>query len=333
MTRAGIARWAVPVAVVFAAACTMKSQDAPPLTGPTEFAQSVSLTVSPDVLPQDGASQSLITVTARDANAQPLRNLTLRAETRVGGTPVTFGSLSSRTVVTGSDGRATLVYTAPLSPAYSTEPFVDLSVVVTAMGSDFSDWRERSAAIRLLTQGTVIPQTDLVPDFTISPTAPADHQTVFFDASASQGLISSYEWSFGDGERDSGRNVDHDYESPGTYVVRLTVFDSAGRSASKSQPITVSANTQQPTAVFVFSPTAPRVGQAVNFNAAQSRPPAGASIVSYTWNFGDGTPPRVTGDPATAKAYGAAGTYQVTLTVTDSLGHTATNVVAVTIVP
>ena len=43
-------------------------------------------------LPQDGASQSLVTVTARDANAQPLRNVTLRAETRVDGTPVDFGS-------------------------------------------------------------------------------------------------------------------------------------------------------------------------------------------------------------------------------------------------
>ena len=35
-------------------ACTMKNQDAPPLTGPSEFAQSIGIAVSPDVLPQDG---------------------------------------------------------------------------------------------------------------------------------------------------------------------------------------------------------------------------------------------------------------------------------------
>ena len=91
----------------------MKDQDAPPLTGPSEFSQSITLTVSPDVLPQDGASQSLVTVTARDSSSQPIRNLALRAETRVGGVPVEFGSLSARSIATGSDGKATLVYTAP----------------------------------------------------------------------------------------------------------------------------------------------------------------------------------------------------------------------------
>ena len=57
--------------LALASACTMKDQDAPPLTGPSEFAQSIDITVSPDVLPQDGASQSFITVTALDPNAQP----------------------------------------------------------------------------------------------------------------------------------------------------------------------------------------------------------------------------------------------------------------------
>ncbi len=86
----------------------MKDQDAPPLAGPSEFSQSITITVSPDVLPQDGASQSFITVTARDANSNPMRNVTVRTETRVDGTPVDFGMLSARSVVTGSDGKATL---------------------------------------------------------------------------------------------------------------------------------------------------------------------------------------------------------------------------------
>ncbi len=102
----------------------------------------------------------------------------------------------------------------------------------------------------------------------------------------------------------------------------LTVVDSYGRSASKSQSLTVTAGLQ-PTAAFNFSPTVIRVGQTVNFNAAQSRPAAGGTLTRYEWNFGDGTT-QVTGGPTTSKTYGAAGTYQVTLTVTDNAGRTTT---------
>ena len=320
--------------LALASACTMKDQDAPDLTGPSEFAQSIRVTVSPDVLPQDGASQSFITVTALDANSQPIRNLTLRTATWVGGTPVDFGTLSARSVVTGSDGRATLVYTAPPSPAVSPDAFLLVDIVVTPVGTDYNNSSLRTAAIRLVPQGGVIPPFSLVPSFTLTPSAPTDGQTVLFDASASTGSIVSYEWNFGDGARGDGRTDDHAYDTPGTYVVTLTVVDPYGRTASKSQSLTVGQSASQPTAVFVFSPTVNRVGQTVNFNAAQSRPPVGGRIVSYAWNFGDGTPIRVTGDPATGKSYAIAGTYSVTLTVTDDVGRTATSSpVQITITP
>ena len=40
---------------VFAAACTIGRTEAPPLTGPSELAMSLTLTASPDTLVQDGA--------------------------------------------------------------------------------------------------------------------------------------------------------------------------------------------------------------------------------------------------------------------------------------
>ena len=310
----------------------MSDQDPPPLTGPSEFAQSVVISVSPDVLPQDGASQSFITVTARDVNGQPLRNLTMRTETRVNGTPVDFGTLSARSVVTGSDGRATLVYTAPPSPAVSPDAFLLVDIVVTPFGTDFNNSSSRTASIRLVPQGTVIPPGNLVPAFTFTPLAPTDGQTVLFDASSSTGSISEYRWAFGDGGQSSGITASHAYNRPGTFVVTLTLVDFNGRTASKSQSISVTVGSQ-PTAVFVFSPTGPRVGQSVNFNAAQSRPPAGGTLVTYTWNFGDGSPVQATGDSVISKTYTTAGTYQVTLTVTDDSGRTTTSAQAVTILP
>jgi PKD repeat protein len=320
--------------LTLASGCTMHDQDAPPLTGPSEFAQSISITVSPDLLPQDGASQSFITVTALDPNALPIRNLTLRTETRVGGTPVDFGTLSARSVVTGTDGKATLVYTAPASPAVSPDAFLVVDIVVTPVGTDYDNSSRRSASIRLVPQGPVVPPVNLVPSFTLTPTAPADGQTVLFDASASTGLIAVYEWNFGDGARGDGRTDDHAYDAPGTYVVTLTLVDPYGRTASKSQSITVGQSGSQPTAVFVFSPAVNRVGQTVNFNAAQSRPSLGASIVSYTWNFGDGSPVFVTGSATAGKAYAAAGAFTVTLTVTDSLDRkTTSSPLTITITP
>jgi PKD repeat protein len=318
--------------LALASACTMKDQDAPPLTGPSEFAQSISVTVSPDVLPQDGASQSFITVTARDVNSQPIRSLSLRAETRVGGVPVDFGVLSARSIMTGTDGKATLVYTAPPSPAVSPDAFLMVDIVVTPLGTDYNNTSLRAAAIRLVPQGPVSPPFNLLADFEVTPTSPADNQTVLFDASRSQGSIVEYHWNFGDGARGDGRIDDHAYADAGTYVVTLTVVDAFGRTASKSQSINVTPSSSQPTAVFLVSPAAVRVGQVVNFNASQSRPSAGSTLTRYEWNFGDGST-QVTGGPTTTKTYGTAGTYQMTLTVTDTAGRTATVAAGVTILP
>jgi len=310
-----------------ASACTMKGQEAPPLTGPSEMGQSVSISVSPDVLPQDGASQSVVTITVRDANSQPIRNLTMRTETRVGGTPVDFGSLSSRSVVTGSDGRATIVYTAPPSPAVSADPFILVDVVATPFGSDYNNSNSRSAAIRLVPQGTVIPPGDLKPAFTMTPSNPSENQAVLFDASTSTGSIAEYSWDFGDGDHGTGRTTDHDYAAAGTYVVRLTVSDAFGRSASTSQSINVGAGTQ-PTADFVFSPLNPLPTQQIFFNASASRPAPGRSLVSYRWDFGDGQ--SGTGVQP-SHAYAAAGTYNVTLVVTDDVGRTMTSTKSLTV--
>jgi PKD repeat protein len=56
------------------------------------------------------------------------------------------------------------------------------------------------------------------------------------------------------------------------------------------------------------------VSQTVTFDGSGSQPGSGA-IASYGWTF-DGVPDLTTG-PVVTQTYGAAGSYQVTLTVTD----------------
>jgi PKD repeat protein len=312
------------LALVGLSACTMKKQETPDLSGPSEFGTSIVVAVTPDILQQDGASQSVVTVTARGPNGQPLPSVALRAEIHVNGTLADFGSLSARNLVTGSDGRATLVYTAPPAPAFAVDEFTIVNIAITPVGSDFGNSTMRSASLRLVPRGTVVPPAGLQPNFTLNPTAPADHQTVLFNASSSQSPannpIVSYAWDFGDGNKGSGRTVNHEFDTPGTYVVTLTISDALGRSASISQSVTVTPGLN-PTAVFVFSPTTPEVNTPVFFNASGSTPAPGRDITNFRWDFGDGSP--AGSGRQVSHTFTRTGTFTVTLTVTDDVGRTA----------
>ena len=58
-----------------------------------------------------------------------------------------------------------------------------------------------------------------------------DGTTVFFDAGPSSDPVGdglSYAWAFGDGASASGATVEHTYDAPGSYTVRLTVTDATG---------------------------------------------------------------------------------------------------------
>ena len=130
---------------------------------------------------------------------------------------------------------------------------------------------------------------------------------------------------------------------PGDYYIIGAIMASASGPADFTPPIlirinestitpiavAVSPETLPPTAQFIYSPTFPYVGQAVTFDASGSSDPDG-TIVSYEWDFGDGS----TGtDVLTSYTYGSAGTFNVTLTVTDDLGATDTLQQEITVDP
>jgi PKD repeat protein len=71
-----------------------------------------------------------------------------------------------------------------------------------------------------------------------------------------------------------------------------------------------------PVANFSWSPSVPEVGELVTFDASASMP-MGGEIVSYEWDFGDGS--RASGKIVTHR-YATIGTFTVTLNVTDSEG-------------
>jgi PKD repeat protein len=321
---------AVVAIAALAAGCTLKKQEAPGLTGPSELGTSLAIAASPDVLAQDGASQSQVTITVRGANGQPQSGVGLRAEIVVGGVRTDFGTLSARSLVTDGSGRAAVTYTAPpTTSSITTGTVVDIAVTPTS--GDYSNDTPRSVSIRLVPPGVIVPpETGVTPNFTVNPGAPQDNQPVLFDGSGStttSGVITSYQWNFGDGGTATGMTASHTYALAGTYVVTLRVTNSIGATNTKSQSVTVGQGAN-PTATFVMSPASPVIGQTINFNASASTPAAGRRIAGYSWDFGDGTSG---GGQTTAHAYATAGTYTIVLVVTDDAGHYATATQSVTV--
>jgi len=147
------------------------------------------------------------------------------------------------------------------------------------------------------------------------------NETITFNASASydsDGFIVSYYWDFGDGTNATGVVVEHSYADDGVYTVTLTVTDDDGATASTSA--TKNVSTYPPTAIFTESAETALTGELIDFDASDSYDPDG-TIVSYFWDFGDGT--NATG-VTISHAYANDGNYTVTLTVTDDDGATST---------
>jgi PKD repeat protein len=103
-------------------------------------------------------------------------------------------------------------------------------------------------------------------------------------------LVQSVIVDFGDGTSvDLGAatgtiSVPHTYAKPGTYSVAATAIDSAGQRGSMSLPVIVFASV--PFTLTVTGPSG-RVGTPISVTAVPA--PGSPAIVSYRWDFGDGT--------------------------------------------
>jgi PKD repeat protein len=329
-------------------ACSVSETKVPSPAGPSEFALSFALTATPDSISQDGASQSSIVVTARDVNGKTISGLVFRMDMFVDGLPGDYGTLSGKTLVTGSDGRASAVYTSPPpSPAGSSPTCIRLpgtcvTISATPMSTGFTNGTvSQTVVIHLVPVGVILPPAATpTAQFVITPAPPlSTNVRTNFDGTAScagpatgtppnavcnptSNTIVSYQWGFGDGGAATGRTASHSYSTPGTFTVTLTVTNDGGKFATATQTITVAAS-KLPTPVFICSPGSPVIGQVIQCNASQSTADTGRSIVSYLWNWGEPGAPNSTGLLA-SHSYGAAGVFSVTLTVADDAGQSAT---------
>lgn len=145
--------------------------------------------------------------------------------------------------------------------------------------------------------------------------------------STDDGQIASYQWDYGDGDRpEDGKIVNHTFKENGTYIVNVTLKDNEGNTSRDSVTVIVGNPKQPPTAQISSTPALSTNGGAlegsfpfpVSFSAEKSVDRDG-SIVSYDWDFGDGTD-KVSGQRID-HTFTRAGTFTTTLITTDNDGQ------------
>lgn len=173
-------------------------------------------------------------------------------------------------------------------------------------------FRFLAALLLMLPAGVALGQTA---NFTATPLSGCSPKQIQF-TSTSTGTISTYSWNFGNGATSAFQNPSTTYTSPGTYTVSLTV-SGGGNSNTKTITNMITIH-PAPSGSFSATNTTGCLPLVVPFTSSISGNVAGA--VSYTWNFGDGSTD--TGANPT-HTYNIAGTFNVTVTATNSQGCTS----------
>lgn len=85
------------------------------------------------------------------------------------------------------------------------------------------------------------------PDFDYSPSSPTTNDKIQFadQSTDSDGHITSWYWSFGDGSTSTKQDPKHQYSDNQTYTVTLEVTDNNDATSTTSQDITITAGTAE----------------------------------------------------------------------------------------
>ncbi len=118
-------------------------------------------------------------------------------------------------------------------------------------------------------------------DFTVDMSNACTNSSVLFNATGSSD-IESWQWDFGDGQTGSGQNVTHFYTTWGHFNITLTVTNTMGCVAVMEDSIYL---TTPPDADFTYEIA---LCDSIQFTDLSTCDP-GYNLVSWFWDFGDGT--------------------------------------------
>lgn len=137
---------------------------------------------------------------------------------------------------------------------------------------------------------------------------PAVGQMVNF-GNATEPLLVTFQWSFGDGASSEIRSPSHSYSLPGVYTVTRVL----GEGTVSIQSSLVLEVGYPPEATIQASKAGLSVGELVNLTAVTNAP----DPLGYFWDLGDGS---TAGSSSIGYSYGAPGVYPVTVAVSNDFG-------------
>jgi PKD repeat protein len=213
------------------------------------------------------------------------------------------------------------------------------NVVVTELDIYYDDLVPENSRLRAATFGRGLWESDLsafevsppVADFTVSESYIQQGQTVHFSDLSDKGPT-AWNWSFPGGVPASSteQNPSVTYLNNGKFDVTLTVTNSGGTNTITKTAFIDVYQTILPLAGFSSNVTRAYVGKAISFTDSSNNLPT-----SWNWTFEGGTPNNST-EQNPVVTYAAVGTYDVSLTATNSAGSntlTQTNYISIENLP
>lgn len=202
-------------------------------------------------------------------------------------------------------------------PPIEVQPFLlqsGIRIELTPNNIDDASWNSLDAVYAAITLVENIcseqPACTVTAGFTFTVNGSA---VSFVNTSTGNGVL-TYLWNFGDGSTSTAQNPVHTYTAAGTYVVTLTVTNTLSNGTTCTQTISQTIVITPPTVCeanpnFCFTTN----NNIVTFANSST----GNGILSYFWEFGDGTT-STAANPS--KSYpSAGGNFTVCLTVTTTL--------------
>ncbi len=191
------------------------------------------------------------------------------------------------------------------SHTYSSSGNYTITLIVTNNLTGCSDTTKRT-----------IPVINERANFNASDTEVCRNTPVTFTAMGNPTWISDYSWNFGDGHTGTGNPKSNRYTTPGLYTVGLIIKTIDGCQDTLIKPDYIRVN--GPTANFGSTVPGSCKMSPIVFSDSSSTDGT-HSIVSWTWNYGDGNIETLSLPPFIHQ-YATHGNYSVSLTVTDTEG-------------